>query len=174
MAEFRDINSLPLAPSTISSLLQHGFRVVEDVCTISPIDLSQECSLSLEISVQVIEAAKSCKLRSEINPHDQQPGSSSGIAFTASQSISHLSSQVLATENIFTAKDLISKWSSLKPIITFCKEIDTMLGGGIPLGQITEICGVPGVNIASHCLLLFLISRIFIDWQNTVSDAVSH
>jgi RecA/RadA recombinase len=32
------------------------------------------------------------------------------------------------------------------PIITFCKEIDVMLGGGIRMGEIIEICGVPGIG----------------------------
>jgi predicted ATP-dependent serine protease len=33
-----------------------------------------------------------------------------------------------------------------KHIITFCKEMDNMLGGGLSRGQITEFCGVPGVS----------------------------
>ncbi|EGG20183.1 putative DNA repair protein [Cavenderia fasciculata] len=31
-------------------------------------------------------------------------------------------------------------------IITFCRELDNMLGGGIPLQRITEFCGAPGVG----------------------------
>ena len=31
-----------------------------------------------------------------------------------------------------------------KHIITFCSDMDTMLGGGIPLGEVTEFCGAPG------------------------------
>ena len=31
-------------------------------------------------------------------------------------------------------------------IVTFCAGVDGMLGGGVPLGKITEICGAPGVG----------------------------
>ena len=33
-----------------------------------------------------------------------------------------------------------------KKIMTFSKQIDYMLGGGIPCGSITEFCGVPGIG----------------------------
>ncbi len=35
-----------------------------------------------------------------------------------------------------------------KNIVTFCKDIDTGLfgGGGVPVGEMTEFCGVPGVG----------------------------
>ena len=35
-----------------------------------------------------------------------------------------------------------------KRIVTFCKEIDDGLfgGGGVPVGEMTEFCGVPGVG----------------------------
>ena len=31
-------------------------------------------------------------------------------------------------------------------IVTFSASVDGMLGGGVPLGKITEICGAPGVG----------------------------
>ncbi|EGC32854.1 hypothetical protein DICPUDRAFT_18874, partial [Dictyostelium purpureum] len=31
-------------------------------------------------------------------------------------------------------------------IITFCKEIDQILNGGVPLKKLTEFCGVPGIG----------------------------
>lgn len=31
-------------------------------------------------------------------------------------------------------------------IVTFCAKVDAMLGGGIPLAKITEVCGPPGVG----------------------------
>jgi RAD51-like protein 2 len=30
--------------------------------------------------------------------------------------------------------------------VTFSAGVDGMLGGGVPLGKITEICGAPGVG----------------------------
>ena len=31
-------------------------------------------------------------------------------------------------------------------IVTFCAKLDSMLGGGVPLGKITEFCGAPGTG----------------------------
>lgn len=31
-------------------------------------------------------------------------------------------------------------------IVTFCAKVDAMLGGGVPMGKITEVCGAPGVG----------------------------
>jgi RAD51-like protein 2 len=45
-----------------------------------------------------------------------------------------------------TAKDILTKYGISRPVITFCRQIDVMLGGGVPVGQITEFCGVPGVG----------------------------
>lgn len=64
----------------------------------------------------------------------------------------------------FTAKDLILKVSKERSIITFCRLIDRMLGGGVPLGQVTEFCGVPGIGktqIAMQLALDVQIPEIF-------------
>ncbi|KAK9821889.1 hypothetical protein WJX74_010370 [Apatococcus lobatus] len=34
----------------------------------------------------------------------------------------------------------------MRRIINFCNDADQILGGGVALGQLTEICGVPGVG----------------------------
>ena len=45
-----------------------------------------------------------------------------------------------------TAFELLHQQTEMGPIVTFCSAIDSMLGGGIPRGKITEFCGVPGVG----------------------------
>jgi RAD51-like protein 2 len=69
-------------------------------------------------------------------------------------------------EVFVSASELTSRNKTEKPIITFCRSIDRMLGGnppmnyhwqligyllllyagGIAVGQITELCGVPGIG----------------------------
>jgi RecA/RadA recombinase len=39
--------------------------------------------------------------------------------------------------------------AALKPIKTYCEDLDAMMGGGVPVGQITEFCGVPGAGQAN-------------------------
>jgi hypothetical protein len=39
-----------------------------------------------------------------------------------------------------TASELLKQEKKILPIVTMCEELDRMLGGGIPLGKITEFC----------------------------------
>jgi RAD51-like protein 2 len=133
MSSFRDVNSLPLARSHIDKLIKQGFRFLSDLENISAVELSKECDFSMETAVSVVEVAKESS--SSINSDHQND--------TANTQVNrNLQCQIMS------AKDLISKSNKLRPIITFCKEIDKMLGGGVALGQITEFCGVPGVSYA--------------------------
>lgn len=46
-----------------------------------------------------------------------------------------------------TALDLMLKEEAeLRSIVTFSSQLDEALGGGLLLGKITEICGVPGMG----------------------------
>jgi hypothetical protein len=46
---------------------------------------------------------------------------------------------------------LIETRPAVNSIVTFCKELDDMLGGGIPLGEVTEICAL--TRMLGHILL---------------------
>lgn len=39
-------------------------------------------------------------------------------------------------------------------VVTFCRGIDTLLGGGMPTGEVTEVVGVPGVGKTQLCTQL--------------------
>jgi len=45
-----------------------------------------------------------------------------------------------------TALDLLHSAESQQPIVTFSEQLDLLLGGGVPLGKMTEFCGAPGVG----------------------------
>ena len=45
-----------------------------------------------------------------------------------------------------SALELLERELSLPNIVTFCRQLDDLLGGGIALRQITEVCGAPGVG----------------------------
>lgn len=45
-----------------------------------------------------------------------------------------------------SAYELLQEEESESPIVTFCAELDNMIGGGIPIGKITEFCGAPGAG----------------------------
>ncbi|XP_034027708.1 DNA repair protein RAD51 homolog 3 [Thalassophryne amazonica] len=51
-----------------------------------------------------------------------------------------------------TALELLHKEEELRSIVTFSSALDAALGGGLPVGKITEICGIPGVGKTQLCL----------------------
>lgn len=48
------------------------------------------------------------------------------------------------TTGSVTALDILHEERSAHSIVTFSAAVDEMLGGGVPLGKITEFCGAPG------------------------------
>ncbi|XP_031427152.1 DNA repair protein RAD51 homolog 3 [Clupea harengus] len=53
-----------------------------------------------------------------------------------------------------TALQLLQKEHALGDIITFCSALDSALGGGVPVGKTTEVCGAPGVGKTQLCVQL--------------------
>ncbi|GLD73256.1 DNA repair protein RAD51 homolog 3 [Lates japonicus] len=53
-----------------------------------------------------------------------------------------------------TALELLQKEEEMRSIITFSSQLDAALGGGLPVGKTTEICGAPGVGKTQLCLQL--------------------
>lgn len=45
-----------------------------------------------------------------------------------------------------SAFDLLQEEEQETHIVTFCAALDEIIGGGIPLGKITEFCGGPGMG----------------------------
>lgn len=55
-----------------------------------------------------------------------------------------------------TALELLEEEQAQGFIITFCSALDNILGGGVQLTKITEICGAPGVGKTQLWYLVFL------------------
>ncbi|NXD18781.1 RA51C protein, partial [Nothocercus nigrocapillus] len=53
-----------------------------------------------------------------------------------------------------TALELLEQEQAQGFIITFCSALDNILGGGVQLTKITEICGAPGVGKTQLCMQL--------------------
>ena len=45
-----------------------------------------------------------------------------------------------------SALELLKMEQQQAHIVTFCASMDEMLGGGVPMGKITEFCGAPGIG----------------------------
>ncbi|KAG9351866.1 hypothetical protein JZ751_023117 [Albula glossodonta] len=63
--------------------------------------------------------------------------------------------QLSKAENKLTALELLEREQTLGTIVTFCSELDCVLGGGVPVGKTSEICGVPGLAVDVQIPLCF-------------------
>lgn len=125
---------MPIAAHLIDKLHAHGFRLVSDLQGVKPLDLAQEIGIAPALAMTVIRAASGCLSQSTTQFSQQTNLSSASTAYPNSAS------------TVFSAKDLVARMSIQRPIITFCKALDTMLGGGVSIGHVTEVCGVPGIG----------------------------
>lgn len=135
MAAIRDVSSLPIPEEVIVKLYNKGFRVVQDLVGVRPLELANEISVELTMAVSVLQAVKN-----------------------ATSSGNYVASSSSGAPDRMTAQELLDRLSIDRPIITFSKPLDSMLGGGIQCGQITEICGPPGVSYLFACKVLCFCS----------------
>ena len=121
------VSSLPLPPSLLTALHSAGFTDTQDLQDITARELSRELGVSMDHALQILTSAK---------------------ASSSSPSLSSLSSSSSAPVGQPQSSTSLALDSSMNsPIITFCRGIDSALGGGIPSGQVTELCGVPGIGM---------------------------
>jgi len=59
-----------------------------------------------------------------------------------------------------SAVSCLKQEESLKGITCFCREIDEMLGGGVPRRAITEIIGTPGIGKTQFCMQVAVDTQI--------------
>ncbi|XP_073326450.1 DNA repair protein RAD51 homolog 3 [Pagrus major] len=125
----RPVSSLSLSPSVKVKLVSAGFRFTSDLRSLKPLQLSKEASLSQQEALEVLQAVR------------RVGGGDEGGGGGASASL--------------TALELLQKEEEeLRSIVTFSSQLDAALGGGLPVGKTTEICGAPGVGKTQLCLQL--------------------
>ena len=146
MSTIRSVQSLPISQLLLDLLESHGFRYVSDLKDIKPFDLVSELGVSPSVAMTILETAKR----------------SISTSSTSTDNISEdLASRTVTNSIKTTAKDLLVKYTTKnRPIITFCKSLDAILGGGVQIGQITEFCGVPGIGKTQLAIQLALNVQI--------------
>eukprot|EP00890_Picochlorum_soloecismus_P002830 jgi/Picsp_1/3548/NSC_06386-R1_rad51 homolog c ( cerevisiae) len=138
-----DISLLGLPPSVREKLYVAGYTRISDFAGIQPLDLSSETGLSYEDAMVVLEHAL--------------PLAAGG-------------------EKIFdgmnSAREVYQREKSMGKIITFSAGMDKMLGGGVPLGQVTEFCGVPGIGKTQIGIQLAINVQLPVEFSGLDGEAV--
>eukprot|EP00047_Mylnosiga_fluctuans_P019109 m.78774 g.78774 ORF g.78774 m.78774 type:complete len:353 (+) comp7981_c0_seq4:114-1172(+) len=112
----RELASFPLPPQHRTALQRAGFRTVDDLADMGAVDLSKELAIPREEALELLETIR-------------------GQSTAEKRSFEDVS-----------ALDLLRKERTQPGILTFCDAMDQMLGGGVPAGKITELCGPPGTG----------------------------
>ncbi|XP_059188641.1 DNA repair protein RAD51 homolog 3 [Centropristis striata] len=122
----RPVSSLSLSPSVKVKLVNAGFQFSSDLLQLKPLQLSKEAGLSQQEALEVLQA-----VRRDTGGGDEATGGGGAS---------------------LTALELLQKEEETRSIITFSSQLDGVLGGGMPIGKTTEICGAPGVGKTQLCL----------------------
>ena len=109
---------LPLRPSSLALLQQRGFSTLKEIEEAKANGGLSNLAQELQISLdEAEELVRELQTASSITA---SPASATALSILQSQ--------------------------STRSIITFSKTLDEMLGGGVSMGEVTEICGLPGAG----------------------------
>ncbi|XP_041349752.1 DNA repair protein RAD51 homolog 3-like [Gigantopelta aegis] len=128
MQSQRELSTFALSPAMRGKLTAAGFLTVEDLHHIKPSELSKELGTSAEDALEILQT---------VFPENTTTPN-----------------RKMAVPKSVTALELLYSEQSLPSILTFSEEMDTMLGGGVPLAKITEFCGAPGIGKTQICMQL--------------------
>ncbi|XP_067864571.1 DNA repair protein RAD51 homolog 3 isoform X2 [Heptranchias perlo] len=133
----RDVGSFPLPPGLKVKLIGSGFQTAEDLSGVRATELSKELGISREEALEVLQI-----VRRENSAEESQR------------------SIVLPSVRKYTALELLEQEQAQGSIITFCSALDEILGGGVPIAKIMEICGAPGVGKTQLSIQLVVDAQI--------------
>ncbi|XP_053131080.1 DNA repair protein RAD51 homolog 3 isoform X3 [Hemicordylus capensis] len=129
MAAARALGSLPLGPGLRAKLAAAGLETAQEVleaASAGPCALSREIGVSKEEALEILQVLRR--------------GDGAGPAGAPARKC--------------TALELLEEEQGRCAIVTFCSAVDGILGGGVQLTKITEICGAPGVGKTQLCMQL--------------------
>uniref|UniRef100_A0ACB8ECX7 DNA repair protein rad51c n=1 Tax=Sphaerodactylus townsendi TaxID=933632 RepID=A0ACB8ECX7_9SAUR len=126
--EQRELGSFPLPPSLRAKLVAAGFQTAQEVLDVGPCELSKEIGISKQEALEILQVIKGdCHGNGEVSGN---------------------------TVRKYTALELLQEEQIQGFIVTFCSALDDILGGGVHLMKVTEICGAPGVGKTQLCMQL--------------------
>ena len=140
----RAISTFPISQQQITALASVGYTIASDVRKSNPHRLATDLKISLDEALKIYDQ---CKVVQENHPSNR--GSTSTSTSTTTTTATNGKGA--------NALEMLKKARKRPGIITFSPEIDKQLfsgSGGIPIGQMTEFCGAPGLGKTQICMQL--------------------
>ena len=167
-----------LRPSTYATLTRRGFSTTAELLDTTDDSSSSHSTLAAELDVSLETAAgmlQEVLQAIHCGQYDDQNDDST-LSSTRQQkavlSSSSITPNLVTASHILKAQTYNHKHSNKNNpqrsnIVTFCRSIDTLLQGGIPLGQVTEVSGLPGsgktqlaLQVAIDCSLPYQLGGV--------------
>ncbi|KNC56404.1 Rad51 DNA recombinase 3 [Thecamonas trahens ATCC 50062] len=134
----RPLSTLPIPPSVQGALSRAGFHTTDDVGGVGAVALSEAAGITRRQALDVLRAVRG---------KGEGAGSGRSAAVSLAALVGGGTAQESGAEEVGrSAYALLLEERQQVPIITFCAEVDEMLGGGVPLGKVTEFTGAPGIG----------------------------
>eukprot|EP00978_Attheya_sp_CCMP212_P002659 scaffold5453_cov58-Attheya_sp.AAC.3 len=152
--------NLPLRPSTIAIFARRGFITTEDV--LASKTSGGIANLAAELGCTMSEAAN---LTAEVDSARKSTGSSND---NNGENASH----VTAASLLLSVQRNNATAGGKRNIVTFCKAIDMLLGGGFARAEVTEVAGVPGVGKTQISMQLCVDARLPKEYGGIEGEAV--
>jgi RAD51-like protein 2 len=148
------LTNLPLRPSTLRLLQSRGFSTVEELHEAKAAGMSQ---LAEDLGVSDVEAVCLCR---EVASSSTAPSISSlppSCAMLRPPPPAKTASQLLEEASAFQQQQMRN---GTQHIITFCRPLDQLVGGGIALGELTDVSGAPGAGKTQLAMQLAVTARL--------------
>ncbi|CAH8545635.1 unnamed protein product [Dicrocoelium dendriticum] len=134
---FVELISLPLSASILQALVRSGYSTVGEVAGLTVERLTTICGTDVDKSADALRLIRRyCEMA-----HDDESTLSSFLANT------HTAYELLGDENF-----LRTGRPTESAVVSMCRSFDDMMGGGFPIGKLTELCGPPGVGKTQFCI----------------------
>jgi len=144
-----EIASFPIEYSIKSKLLKSGFTRATDLRGLSASNLVQQSGISGDEAAQLLAFLGPSGAHDSVTTNRFKVHSMSGPNLTPTSSS-------MSAARMSSATDLLASEACREHIsIDDYGELDQLFGGeGIPVGELTEICGVPGIGKTQFCMQL--------------------
>jgi RAD51-like protein 2 len=160
----RPLEDLPLRPSTLTLFQKRGFTTAMEVQAASLPSGGGMGNLAQELDVEIQEAASlwrevqgCCSSTASASSGSNDRPTSSGSTSSGSTSNTHSASALLLQQKEEQQK---KGRPSVSAIITFSRHVDELLQGGLALGELTEIAGLPGAGKTQWGMQLAVNARL--------------
>eukprot|EP00953_Heterococcus_sp_UTEX-ZZ885_P027880 14912-Heterococcus_DN1.PRE.3 len=151
----RELSALPIDAVLQGKLAAAGFRTVGDVCSVQTEELMQELDISEEHAADIR------------NVIDRVQSGTQEAEYSGTPSPSQATTVASAS-----ASQLLFQEKHRKSVISFSRQIDGMLGGGFPCGELTEIFGTPGTGKTQLAMQLSVNAQIPMIFGGVGGEAV--